>query len=78
VTASKQGGASSSLAGRAISFNLIMCFFDRWSGMTKLWLSRSFLSRSNCLCEPHQLCLRRESPAVIEIHEEGAPWAGKY
>src|SRR6266480_5100187 len=84
-TASKQGVASSSLAGRATSLEThsiqrsnrdhsspvasppIICFFDRWSGMTKLWLSRSFLSRSNCLREPHQLCMRRESRAVIKM-----------
>src|SRR6267143_6610160 len=49
------------------AFTPTICFFDRWSGMTKLWLSRSFLSRSNCLREPHQLCMRRESRAVIKM-----------
>src|SRR5882762_1581845 len=49
------------------AFTPTICIFDRWSGMTKLWLSRSFLSRSNCLREPHQLCMRRESRAVTKM-----------
>jgi hypothetical protein len=48
-------------------FTPIICFFVRWSGMTRLWLSLSFLSRFNYLSELHQLCMGRESRAVIKM-----------
>jgi hypothetical protein len=69
-TASKQDVVGSNPTGRTTSLSfqrfvceMTVCFFDRWSGMTKLWLFRSFslvpiayVNRANCACvENHVL-----------------------